>query len=728
MATDRCSNCAIEQLLATALPQWSANDQRRLIALGRPTPNLRSLFEVAAAAADHNLYEKFTWLAGCCRTQAVYCWPCLLFAAKSVRHPFIDGYTRFDGLQAAISAHELTTFHFQACLRLKICGKQLFAAQPSQVPDQRRLQLLAHRNRQIVIELVRATIYLVTNGIAFNVERSPATAHHTYVELLKLLTEHNNATLCHRLVGRDDRRFRPASQYIHAELLESIAAAILLHIQTEIHNAPFVSVILNECEVEGGRIEVTIALRYAAHTFQARELVVAYIDVTTDDDNRRIDDMFGIVMDVLRAYDCAGRFVAYSYFGTAINSERLTGLRAKMKSAFPNCAFVRYGYDFGAVITNAMSRKIKRLAKFFATIDSIDSFIWANSQRRQIVQMNWQGQGTAAAAAVPVLKVNACKQMLIHIFNDITVEKTNAAADISLAETLNNSLQTIEFIFSLLVFGELFPIFQDAYRQLLCGGQRSATVAINNIVDRAIKRTIAYKTDANFDKFFAEAVRFCYEDNSFRDAARTISNPTVKLSLQREYHEIVDILADEFGALLCWDNLTFFKLLQPANFAEFAQSGVQPADLFAGVQRICDKHIMVEKLKQQLKAIYAEAMVCEQLKTVADLLAFVKNHEMDEHFVELVKFVQLYITIPPGVDGDEIDGFQTFRRIKSRLKTAAASDGGAADELVEEMIKNLAIIETHRNVVDCMKATNVLDEMVLEEFAERTGIITIIAS
>lgn len=144
------------------------------------------------------------WLTACEETQALYCFPCLLFSKKR-SGPWVDtGYKNLSHLSAALDRHEGKTTggrgngssssnsHRDAEIELKLFLKNTCHTQPGTIANMsseeiQRYNCEVRRNQEIVKRLVSATMYLAKEEIAFrgHDERVTSDNRGPYKELLR---------------------------------------------------------------------------------------------------------------------------------------------------------------------------------------------------------------------------------------------------------------------------------------------------------------------------------------------------------------------------------------------------------------------------------------------------------------------------------------------------------------------------------------------------------------
>lgn len=165
-------NCLIETLLKTPFSQKDFSTKMAVIQEGRPTSDLPNLITITKHCvrrfSNNNYYEKMKWLTGCNDINAVFCWPCLLFAKeKTVWN--CSGFKDMNNFYKATKRHEQSQNHLQNIIQLNTFGKTRIE---NAIDVSRNSAIVQYnekvkKNRKHLEFLIDSVCFLGIQGLAF---------------------------------------------------------------------------------------------------------------------------------------------------------------------------------------------------------------------------------------------------------------------------------------------------------------------------------------------------------------------------------------------------------------------------------------------------------------------------------------------------------------------------------------------------------------------------------
>ena len=229
-------------------------DKKCFIDGGRPTPPLPNLIcKMVGKNKSFTRHFKTTnyddqfWLCGCALLNKLFCWPCLLFSVKKDNTVWTTGYSDLNHIQIAVTKHRSSQAHMNNTLTLKTFGNTRIDLM---LDEQRNQNVSAHNeqvseNRKILERLIDSVCFLGAQEISFrgNDVSDKSDNKGNYIELLNLIAKYD-AKLASHLAK--DSVFKGTSNHIQNDLINAIAAVMLNFIDSEINDAPFLSVMLDE--------------------------------------------------------------------------------------------------------------------------------------------------------------------------------------------------------------------------------------------------------------------------------------------------------------------------------------------------------------------------------------------------------------------------------------------------------------------------------------------------
>ncbi|KAG7513368.1 zinc finger MYM-type protein 1-like [Solea senegalensis] len=331
----------VADILARPFSRRTFQEKLDLVRGGRPTPELANLSQPGKGFVRHfqaSNYERYPWLTASDGRCKLFCWECLLFAKDKFSVWSYTGFANLNCLTKAATRHQSTAGHLQATVLLKTFGDTRVDSQLNeQVRRERELHNeMVKKNREILKRLIDCVVFLGKQELSFrgHDESSQSSNRGNYMELLSFMAEHDTDLHYHLSTNRV---FTGTSGKIQNDLIYAIAEVMGEEIKTEIKNAPFVAVMVDE---------------------------------TTDRSE------YGC---------CLDKVVAQCYDGAAVMASGLNGLQAKVKDRAPMALFIHcYAHRLNLVLTQGAS-KLKECKVFFANLNGLAAFFSRSPKRTQLL-------------------------------------------------------------------------------------------------------------------------------------------------------------------------------------------------------------------------------------------------------------------------------------------------------------------------------------------------------
>ena len=191
-------------------------------------------------------FEEISWLTGCNKRNKLFCWPCLLFNLQPATWNR-KGFSDLNHLSVAVKKHEVSKNHIEAFCALKGFGRQRV---DTALNDQLLAETSQHNkkvsaNREVLKSLISATCFLAKQEIPFrgHDESKQSCNRGNYIELLEYTRRYNEQLDSH---FKEATIFKGTSPSIQNDLIKATADVLLEQIDSEIREARFVSIILDE--------------------------------------------------------------------------------------------------------------------------------------------------------------------------------------------------------------------------------------------------------------------------------------------------------------------------------------------------------------------------------------------------------------------------------------------------------------------------------------------------
>jgi len=154
--------CTIEQLFLKPYGSMHYGEKKDIIETGRPTPELPLL------TFQYEYYSKYKWLAGCKKTNKLYCWPCIMESSEEnvwTKYGFDD----LNNFHHFVSRHEASISHIECLIHLTRFGTSYvwtWLGERFRKRDEEH-NVTVKNNRYILRSMIDSTCFLVQQELAF---------------------------------------------------------------------------------------------------------------------------------------------------------------------------------------------------------------------------------------------------------------------------------------------------------------------------------------------------------------------------------------------------------------------------------------------------------------------------------------------------------------------------------------------------------------------------------
>ncbi|XP_063913276.1 uncharacterized protein LOC135129937 [Zophobas morio] len=202
--------------------------------------------------------------------------------------------------------------HIQAIVKEKTFAKVIIE---HSLDNQLRISHEQHnqevrKNREILKRLIDVVCFLGEHELAFrdHIESESSSNKGNYVDLLNLLAKYDEPLKFHL---DNSKVFKGTSNLIQNDLIASRGEVALKRIKTEIKDASFVAIMVDET--------TDIAN-------ETKERFLGFVNISLE---RTASSLYNLVQKTIEELECGSKLIAQSYDGAAVMAGELGGLQAK---------------------------------------------------------------------------------------------------------------------------------------------------------------------------------------------------------------------------------------------------------------------------------------------------------------------------------------------------------------------------------------------------------------
>lgn len=141
---------------------------------------------------------------------------------------------------------------------------------------------------------------------------------------------------------------------IQNDLINAVAEVLNDAIKTEISQARFVAIMVDETSDLSNSAQLSYVLRYITEDKGVKERFLKFEDVT---DKKQANDLVALIIKILESYDCKTKLVAQYYDGAAVMASGLNGVHALVKETITQALFVHcYAHTLNLVMSQGVSK------------------------------------------------------------------------------------------------------------------------------------------------------------------------------------------------------------------------------------------------------------------------------------------------------------------------------------------------------------------------------------
>jgi len=448
---------------------------------GRHCPNV--IIESAASSKgkkysrkfNRDLYEKHKWLTGCCDTNALYCFPCLLYGGESVWTKV--GFRDLNHLQRSIKLHESSRKHLNNVVDLSYLGTANIVTQLNSGYE----ITIARHNEKVVKN--RDTLSKLIDVIKFcgmfelplrgHDESSTSTNPGVFRGLVDLVSQFDSALKSHL---ESNSLFKGISKTVQNEILNSMFKVCREELQSEIKSSEF-AIMTDETTDISEKSQVVITFRYVKKDKPVERFWVFFnpVDLTSE----TLTCLLENELQPLIGQE-PEKLIAQTYDGAAVLSGVHSGVQARLKETYNNAYFIHcYAHQLNLIVQKAASQN-QRARVFFASLSGIPTFfsrleclLWNFFSRLRMSALEQitsnkripRPSGTRWNFKTRTVNmVYELREELVECFSKLAT--CNSTETVSAAVGFLRTMNDPEFLFWLKFFSKVMPHVDIFYNQI----------------------------------------------------------------------------------------------------------------------------------------------------------------------------------------------------------------------------------------------------------------------
>ena len=625
---------------------------------------------------NHDLYEKHKWLTGCTETNALYCFPCLLYGGE-VAWTKVE-IKDLNHLQRSIKSHETSLKHLNNVVDLSYLEQVNIVTQLNtgfQVAIARHNEKVA-KNRETLSKLVDLIKFCGKFELPLRGHDEAADSLNPGVfhGLVDLVLQFDSALKSHI---DSNALFKGFSKIIQNDILHAIFQVCKENIEKEIISAEFVAVMTDETTDVSDKSQVIVTFRYVRDNKPVERFQSFFnpADLTSE-------TLFSLLHDHLSSLigNEPGKLVAQTYDGAAVLSGVNRGVQARMREVYNNAYFVHcYAHQLILIIQKAASQDSK-VRIFFSSLAGIPTFFSRSSLRMSVLESITNSRIPRPSStrwnfkSQTVNVVYELREELEECFSQLSTSRSSET--VSAAIGLKRMMKDPDFIFWLKFFSQVMP---------------HVDIFSSQIQARNIDAVQVAECVSNFQASI-QKVRDVIDTMDVASCGSATRRTEEIVEKRREAKEVCDVILSQ-----CQERFQFTghleasRLLDSCNFADFAKQF--PVGIVSSITTFYPC-LSKQKLKSELEVLYSRPDL-NSFKSLSGLLKSFVVLNLTETFCELTKLIKILITTPMTTAESE-RSFSTLKRIKTFLRNT----------MLNERLNALAVLSIEKQMISEMKNFN----------------------
>ncbi|XP_034038832.1 zinc finger MYM-type protein 1-like [Thalassophryne amazonica] len=647
---------------------------------------------------SRSYYAKRSWLAGCCVSNAFYCFPCLLFQTLGTDALWTTAGVRdLKHLSEKCKRHESSRSHLDNCLRLTFFGRHSIT---EQLNEGYRISIRRHnkevtKNRHILSRIIDCLKFcgafeLDLRGHDESESSDDPGIFRGLADLVAsldgVLKEHlENATV-----------FNETSKTVQNELLDCMLSVVKEEIIKEVQSSEFLSIQADETMDMATQSQLMLVLRYIDPRNNLQERFFEFIPMQSPTEES-ISTALKERLATILPDDQKSKLICQAYDRASVMRGATAAIQKKIQDLYPNAHYIHcYAHQLNLIMPQATSH-ISKVRIFFSDLSGFASFFSRSPKRTGVLDktvahklptsspVKWNFHSCA------INTVFEHREDLIRCFETIRDSGDFDPRTVREAGAFAMLLEDPDFKFFLQLFHRIMPHVDLLYANLQ--NKTIDAVHVNSCIQQFQQDILLIRNSLH------SMVELSSEESS---SCRPTKRHRVRSpeNHQRIAEEVCDtILAHTREQFSLTNHLISVTLLQGDRFTQYHT--MFPEDAFSSTLKAYPM-LNGSKLKTELSLIYSK----EEFKAccgVVDLFELFMENNLGEVFSETVTLLKILITTP--MTTTEVERcFSTMKIIRTFLRNTMSQD----------RLNALAMLSMEKELVMEMMDFN---QRVIEKFA-----------
>lgn len=657
---------SVDELKCINFREMNLHEKIYIKKLGRPMPDLE-INQVYTNGSQRyvrkfnaRVYRDNDWICGCDITNALYCFPCILFGGEPAWTK--NGVTNLKKMSTKIQKHKNSAKHIENATEFAMLGKNskfYHMDSTDETDSAHKLSIKqVEENRLVLSKLIDCIKFCGRFDLpvrSLNKPKHSKDLSHSGVlqGLLELISGSDPNVKAHL---ENTSKFNWNSKSILNEILDCILCITRHQIREEINESFFLSILVSGTSQISQNTQAALIVRYVKN-HEIVERFWCFLDPHAQDPASIAECILKELEQMLP--NCPEKLIAQSYDGSAMMSH----VHLRIREVYPNAVYIHsYAHHLHLVMKKVASRN-RKARLFFSNLHGFPAFFSASPQRVAALNATIKRYYPDAPAnrwnfgIRTVNKVYEQQMNLLECFHIIKEDTTFTLAAAHAACGLERLLRDKEFNFWLTFFHYLMPHVYVLNNQL---SRLTDSLKIKACISEFIysveeNRKIVEEMDVS-SQIHSEEEFSAEEISSLKDAAQEIcaliANEIIDRFQFTDHFDITNIFL--------FENFPAYERRLPQNLIDIVIKN------FSCFER--DK----DKLRSELNILYKRKEFAN-MSSPLELLQFILENNLETPFSGTVKLLKLILTIPM-VTEEKGRCFQTLKCLKKFLRTTKSRE------------------------------------------------------
>ncbi|XP_057705172.1 uncharacterized protein LOC130923456 [Corythoichthys intestinalis] len=692
---------SVKSLLMTPFKKRTLTEKLQVKERGPHQPDIQmnQHFKDKGANCTHTFSKTWfankAWLTGCSETNALFCFPCLLFQMPQSDPLWIKtGLTDLKHFDEEAKNHELTTIHVENALRLAMFGKASIACQ---LDESYRLGIrknneVVDKNRQMLSEIIDRIKFC--DAFEFSLHNQNESKGFENPAVFRVLVDFAAALETDLHEHLQNIVFEGISKTLQNELLDCMSLVLREGIVEEIQSADYVSIQADQIMDISAQCHLALVFRYIDKSHDVHERLFELMPLrhaTTDSIATMLLDQLSVVIPDHQKK----KLICQAYDGSSVINDTVSSVPKKIEHLYENAHYIHsYAHQLNDIMQQVTSSD-PQVTNFFSDLAHFSTFFSKSPKRiakldnavaqrlPRVGKIEWNFQSQA------VLTVFRHKEHLLQCFETIIESGEFDSNTVRDARGLVRILEDDTFSFFLRLF-HLIMLHISILDNLL------QEQPINSIFIKEIMQNFTDSIHAARDSLPSLGEEHRCSLPSLAKRHQTLGQGDHQMVATKVCNTILNLAKERFAftthlisaTLLLADRYEHYC----SNFPEMALNSTVEA------YPLLNKN----KLKMELGVIYGNDEF-RNCKSVVALYQLFMRNGLQDTFSETVTLLKILITIPMmTTESDRC--FSTLKKIKTFLQNAVSHNH----------LNALAVIAMERNFIKSIPDFN---HRVIEKFS-----------